>query len=82
MKISIENKIYEGSAQEIMETLRDQAFDPREFPTVDSYILFLQNNFIRMTDQECPLPEGDTEQRALAMFCALSNVGCLTLVED
>lgn len=82
MKISIENHIYEGSAQKIMEDLRDQAFDPDAFPTADSYILFLRDNFIRMTEQECPLPEGDTEQRALAMFRALSNVGCLTLVED
>ncbi len=82
MKISIENHIYEGSAQKIMEDLRDQAFDPDAFPTVDSYILFLQDNFIRMTDRDCPLPEGDTEQRSSAMFRALSNVGCLSILED
>lgn len=40
MKIRIEEEVYEGSAVEIVERLRDQAFDPLEFPDADSYIWF------------------------------------------
>lgn len=82
MKIRIESTVYDGSAVEIMERLRDQAFDPSEFPDVDSYIWYLQSNYIRMTDRDCVLPEGDTEQRARAMFGKLRDAGALTVLEE
>lgn len=82
MKIRIEGTIYEGSAVEIMERLRDQAFDPFDFPDVDSYIWFLQNNYIRMTDRDCVLPEGDPERRARAMFSKLEEIGGLKVLEE
>ena len=47
MKIQIEETVYEGTATEIMGRLRDQTFDPTEFPDIESYIWFLQSNVIR-----------------------------------
>ncbi len=82
MKIRIEGTVYEGSAVEIMERLRDQSFDPAEFPDVDSYIWFLQSNYARMTDRDCVLPEGDSETRARAMFAKLRGAGALTVLEE
>ena len=38
MKIQIEETVYEGTATEIMGRLRDQTFDPTEFPDIESYI--------------------------------------------
>ena len=67
---------------EIMGRLRDQTFDPTEFPDIESYIWFLQSNVIRTTGMECPLPEGDTEAQARAMFRHLDKIGGLTLLED
>ena len=49
MKIQIEETVYEGTATEIMGRLRDQTFDPTEFPDIESYIWFLQSNVIRTT---------------------------------
>ena len=42
----------------------------------------LQNNFIRMTDQECHLPEAGLEKQAQVMFVALAKVGALEVLED
>ena len=66
MKIQIEETVYEGTATEIMGRLRDQTFDPTEFPDIESYIWFLQSNVIRTTGMDCPLPDGDTETQAQA----------------
>ena len=82
MKIRIEEEVYEGSAVEIVERLRDQAFDPTEFPDTDSYVWFLQSNYIRMTDRDCPLPEGSTERRARVMLVRLAEIGGLTILES
>ena len=82
LKIQIEEPVYEGTATEIMGRLRDQAFDPTEFPDIESYIWFLQSNVIRTAGIDCPLPEGDTEVQAQAMFRHLDKIGGLTLLED
>ena len=82
MKIQIEDTVYEGTAAGIMEQLLDLSFDPTEFPDVETYIWFVQNNVIRTTGMDCPLPEGDTESQARTMFRHLDKIGGLTLLED
>ena len=82
MKIQIEETVYEGTATEIMDRLRDQTFDPTEFPDIESYIWFLQSNVIRTTGMDCPLPDGDVETQAQAMFRHLDKIGGLKLLED
>ena len=47
----------------------------------ESYIWFLQNNVIRTTGLEFPLPEGDVEQQARFIFDRLSKIGALTILE-
>ena len=81
MKIRIEADVLSGTAAEIMDQLRGRVFDPREFPDTESYIWFLQNNVIRTTGLEFPLPEGDVEQQARFMFDRLSKIGALTILE-
>ena len=51
-------------------------------PDAESYLWQLQNNFIRMTDQECHLPEAGLEKQAQVMFAALAKVGALEVLED
>ena len=77
MKIQIEETVYEGTATEIMGRLRDQTF-----PDIESYIWFLQSNVIRTTGMDCPLPDGDTETQAQAMFRHLDRIGGLRLLVD
>ena len=67
---------------EILDQLRLASFDPLEFPDAESYLWQLQNNFIRMTDQECHLPEAGLEKQAQVMFAALAKVGALEVLED
>ena len=81
MKIQIEDTTYAGTGTEIMDQLRDRSFDPTEFPDTDTYIWFLQNNVIRTTGLEFPLPEGDVEQQARFIFDRLSKIGALTILE-
>ena len=82
MKICIDEHTYEGSGTEIMEQLRQQTFDPTEYPDTESYIQQLRGNFIRATDLDCPLPDGDTERQARTMFAHLARAGALTILEE
>ena len=82
MKICIDERAYQGSAAEIMEQLRQQTFDPTEYPDTESYIHQLRSNFIRATDLECDLPESSVEGQALAMFAHLAKAGALTILEE
>ena len=82
MTIRIDERTYKGSGEEIMEQLRQQTFDPTEYPDTESYIQQLRTNFIRATDLECVLPDGDTERRAQAMFAHLAKAGALTILEE
>ena len=82
MKICIDERAYEGSAAEIMEQLRQQTFDPTEYPDTESYIHQLRSNFIRATDLDCPLPDGDTERQARVMFSYLAKAGALMITEE
>ena len=81
MKICIEDTVYEGTGAEIMEQLRLSCFDPTEFPDTESYIWQLHSNFIRMTDQDCPLPEHGVEAQAQAMIMALAKIGALEVLD-
>lgn len=78
---SIEDTVYEGTAAGIMEQLRDLSFDPTEFPDVETYIWFVQNNVIRTTGMDCPLPDGDAETQAAALLRHLDHFGALTMLE-
>ena len=82
MKICIDERIYEGSAAEIMEQLRLETFDPTEFPDTESYIWQLRSNFIRTTDLDCDLPDSGVERQAGAMIVQLAKVGALEVLED
>lgn len=73
--------VYEGTAAGIMEQLRDLSFDPTEFPDVETYIWFVQNNVIRTTGMDCPLPDGDAETQAAALLRHLERFGALTMLE-
>lgn len=82
MKIRIEENTYEGTGAEIMDQLRGEMFDPTDFPDTDTYIWFVQINIIRTTGMECLLPDGDTEQQAVALLYQLAKIGGLTILED
>ena len=47
MKICIDERTYEGSAAEIMEQLRQQTFDPTEYPDTESYICQRRYEIVR-----------------------------------
>ena len=49
---------------------------------MESYIWQLRSNFIRATDLDCPLPDGNTERQARAMFAHLSRAGALVIMEE
>lgn len=82
MKIRIDEKIYEGTAEEIMEQLRRETFDPSEFPDTESYLWQLRCNFIRTTGMECDLPESGVERQAQIMMAHLAKVGALEVLEN
>lgn len=63
MKIQTDEDILSGSAVEIMEQFRMRTFDPGEFADTETYLWFLQHNFVRMTGMDYPLPAGSVEQQ-------------------
>ena len=82
MKIKIEEQEYEGTSIEIMDQLRGLVIDQLEFPDTESYIRFLQGNAMRTTGLDFPLPPGDPERQARAIFAQLAKVGALVLLEE
>ena len=82
LKICIDEHIYEGSGEAIMEQLRLSAFDPTEFPDARSYLEQLRASFIRATGLDCPLPEGSVERQAKAMIRQLARYGALEMIRD
>ena len=79
MKIRIEEEILEGTQLQIMEQMRSCSFDV--FDDMDAYIRYVQDNFERMTEICCPLPEGSLEDKALAVLKALDAVQALEILE-
>ena len=77
MKLLIDETIYEGTALEILEQLRNLTFSPEEFPSADAYLRFLQDNVRRTAGLPCELPEGSTEEKACALFKQLEQLGAL-----
>lgn len=82
MKICIDERAYEGSAVEIMDQLRQQTFDPTEYPDAESYIWQLRSNFVRTTGLDCPLPDSGVEGQARAMFAHLAKAGAMIILEE
>jgi len=81
MKIRIEEDVYEGTPSEILERLRDQSFDADEFPDLDGYMRYMQNQFQRLTDASCELPPGNADVRAGALLERLADIDALEILE-
>ena len=82
MKICIEESTYEGTPIEILAQLRALHFDAGTFDGTEGYIRYMQNTIRRMTETQCELPEGSTEERAAALIHVLGEIGALELLEE
>ena len=82
MKIRIDENIYEGTGEAILNQLRLASFDPTEHPDAESYLQQLRANFIRTTGIDCPLPDGSVERQAQAMIHHLAKYGALEVIHD
>ena len=82
MKIVFEEEVFEGTPSEIIDQLRDIAFDADDFPDCDSFLWYMQNNFVRLTGIPCDLPDGDTNTRAKAMLSKLAEIDAIMIVEE
>ena len=81
MKIQIEEMTYSGSAAEILEQLRSEAFAPEEFPDTEHYLRYVHDNVVRSTGCDFELPDGSTEARAQSLIHHLAELGGLTILE-
>ena len=82
MKVSVDGRVHEGSAVEILDQLRLAAFDPTEYPDAESYLRQLRENFIRATGLECGLPPSGLERQGRAMFAQLAKAGAMEVMDD
>ena len=82
MKICIEETTYTGTPVELLTQLRAMHFDAATFDGMEGYIRYMQNTIRRMTEQPCELPEGSTEERAVALIHVLGEIGALELLEE
>ena len=82
MQVIIEDRLYKGTAAEILDQLRVFNFDPDECPDVDTYILWLQARFITMTSRACDRPAGETERRARAIIDYYVSIGGMRKLVD
>ena len=82
LKVQVEQTIYEGTAAEIMDRLRNETFDPTEFPDTESYLWFLRSNAIRMTGMDCPLPDADVGDPGPDHAPPSGKIGGLRMLEE
>lgn len=81
MKIIFEDEVFEGSPSEIIDQFRRDTFDVDDFPDSASFLRYMRNNFVRMTDMPFDLPDGDLDTRAKAMLEKLSEIDALEIIE-
>jgi hypothetical protein len=82
LKILFEDEVFTGTPTEIIDQFRRIAFDADDFPDCDSFLWYMQNNYVRLTELPCDLPDGDTDMRAKAMLEKLDEIDALMIVED
>lgn len=82
MRIRIDEDTYEGSPADIIDDLREQSFHKDDFPNMESFLRHMRNNFTRLTDMPCELPEGNADVRAKAMLERLAEVDALEILES
>ena len=87
MKIRIEEEVFEGTPLQIMEQMRVFKIEPKRMQLVypklerEPNICYVKDNFERMTEICCPLPEGSLEDKALAVLKALDAIQALEILE-
>lgn len=82
VKIIFEEEVFEGAPSEIIDDLREKNFRRDEFPNAESFLHCIRDNFVRLTDMPCPLPEGSLDVRARALLERLAEVDALEILED
>ena len=82
MKIIYEDEVYEGAPTEIIEEFRRESFDTDDYPDSAGFIRYMRNNFVRMTDMPCDLPDGNLDERARYMLERLADIDALEIIED
>lgn len=82
MKILIEEDVYEGTPEEIMEQLWDGSFDKEQFPDLDRYITYMSGNFERLTDIPCDMKGRTTDERARTLLLKLAEIDALEVIDD
>ncbi len=81
MKIIFEDEVFEGTPSEIIDQFRRESFDVDDFPDSVSFLKFMRNNYVRMTDMPLELPDGDLDTRSRAMINALAEIDALEIIE-
>lgn len=78
--VYVEGNCYSGSPTEIAKQLNHLLFD-QSFNSIDAYLLYMQQNYVRVSGKQLTLPNGNTDQKALALFKALAAIGAMQIVE-
>lgn len=81
MKILMEEHSYEGSAQDIIEKMKQESLFGGEYPDTVAYLEYMRETFVRMTGISCHLT-GPVEGRAQDMLAALASIDAITVLEE
>ncbi len=82
MHIQLGEHDFQGTGKEILEQMRELQFDPNEFPDNETYLWQLQANYIKIAQKPCPIPDGNIEVQARAMFRHLEEFGTLIFKKE
>ncbi len=74
--------MYEGSRLISSMICGRKTFIGMKFPDIESFLRYMRDSFVRLTDMPCILPEGSTEGRARAMIERMAEVDALEILED
>ncbi len=81
MTLIFEDQIFQGTPSEIIDQFRRDSFKADDFPDTVSFLRFMRNNYVRMTDISFELPDGDLDTKAKAMLEELADIDALEIVE-
>lgn len=81
MKITAYGRTFEGSPQEIIESLRDLLLDAAYISDAEAYIRHIQRTYKMAYGKEMALPKTGLDGRIRAMFAILEDAGLMEVTE-
>lgn len=82
MQIIADGKLYEGTAVEILDQIRQGHIDADTLETPEAYFAWLQHSYLRLTGRRARIIRGSFEDKAKDIFSQLAEIGVVDIIGE